>query len=503
MTEADIKKEFDQFEDYLQKIQFEQSETDLTPELRSKRRAEADKSDFAFCKIYFAQIFDDEFNAIHRHINSAVSGIHSISGSREFGKSAFGYITKLIKPICIGGTFLLGLGLRTEELSAARADILINAMLRNKKLCYDYEINVQVKSKGYYIINNVTFITFGFRDGLRNVFDENFKRFRTIIVDDLFNRISVKSEKDNEKVYDFVNVECKGQLDRNGLLLWFFNYIIEDSPGAKFAKEFPETHFNLPALNDAGETNWPESSYWTTEELIRKRDSLSYDVWMGDWMNDPIQKGNIFDKDWLRTVRFNPGQIVATITAIDPSHGQSPSACDKGMCTMAILKDGSYDILELYSRKEDWFSVFDHVLVWSVRFPKWKVLLFENDFQQWDYAAPYYAQWCESRKKHLAIVFFDSKNSKTQTYGSDKESRIMNLVFPFQKGKIRINEDITGSVDYKIWEKSYISFNKKKPADVFDATASAFIMIGRYVNLGTFKSLAQRSNKDKLFRKLQ
>ncbi len=498
-VDSKIKQLDDQFEVLLDNIYFEQIETELVPELRAERRSLADKDDFQFCKTYFPQIFHDDWNELHIRIEKAKRGIFTFSGSRYFGKSAFSYITKLLKPIAQGGLGLIGLGMRTQDDAEQRSAALVRLMLRNKKLCYDYDINVQQDRIGNYIINNKNLVTFGFREGLRNFFDDEFNRFQTIILDDLFNHISVTSEKDNAKVYNFVTAECTGQMRPDGLLIWLFNYVVDISPGKKYADEHPESHFNLPALNEAGETNWSASSIWTTEELIRKRDSLPFDVWMGDWMNDPVLRGNVFSKDWLNFIAINHQKISACLTAIDPSHGQSPSACDKGMCTFGMNSDGLYDILDLYSRKEDWFFVFDYVDEMRNRFPHWKALLFENDFSQWDFAAPYYTQWSKKNNKHLPIILFDSKDNKTQFYGSDKDSRIMNLVFPFQKGKIRINRDIIGTNDYKIWWKSYIGFNVQKPADVLDATATAFIMIGRYINIGTFKSIAKRTYKPKLF----
>jgi hypothetical protein len=487
----------EEFEHYLDTIQFEAVEKDLTPQLKAQRRKLADADDDEYCKIYFPQIFTDVFNPIHIYIKSLVQGFHTISGCRRFGKSAYGYVTRLVKPMCIGGIGLRGLGLRTQDLAEARTASLVRLIRRNKKLMYDYDINIQQDRQGDYIINYKNLKAFGYREGIRNIFDEEFNRFECIIVDDLFDRNSVKSETDNNKVYDFVTSECTGQLKPGGLLIWFFNYVAHNSPGKKYAEEHPETHFNLPALNEAGETNWP-GSYWTTQKLKELEASIPFDVWMGDYMNDPLEKGDILNIDWLSTININYIKIIASLTGVDPAHGQSPAACDKAAVTLGIEEDLEHcHITDIYIRKEGFPEFFDYLYEVRKNSKNHKAITWENDFQQWDYAAAYYTAWTRKTKQTLPLILFESKDQKTEFYGSDKESRIMNLVFPFQKGKIKISALITGTKDYKLWRAQYISFGKQKTrVDGLDATAQAYIMLPRYVSTGSFKSLGSRSFKD-------
>jgi hypothetical protein len=497
MSEKLFKQLDDDFEHYLDSVQFEATEKELTPELKAQRRKLADVDDFQFCKIYFPQIFRDSFNPLHFYIAECKTGFYTVSGCRRFGKSAFGYTTKFVKSMCIGGLGLLGLGLRTQSLAEARTASLVRLMKRNKKLMYDYDVNIQQDRIGDYIINFKNLKAFGYREGIRNIFDEEFNRFEIIIVDDLFDRNSVKSEVDNKKVYDFVTSECTGQLRPGGLIIWFFNYCSTDSPGKEYADAHPETHFNLPALNEEGKTNWPDS-FWTTEELVKLSKEIPYEVWMGDYMNDPIQKGDIFNTDWLNTINLNLIKIAASITGVDPSHGQSPAACDKAAITIGI--DAELEkcyITDIYIRKEGFPEFFDYLAMVKINTINHKAICWENDFQQWDYASAYYDNWRKKHKIYLPIILFNAKDNTSEFYGSDKESRIMNLVFPFQKGHILINALITGRHDYTVWKTQYISFGKNKTRlDGLDATASAFIMLPRYVNTGSFKSTGQRRFKD-------
>lgn len=480
-------------EDKLNSLEFEHNETEFTAAKKKERRALADKSDFDFCKIYFEQIFTDGWNGLHRKIEKAKTGVHTISGSRYFGKSAFTYVTKIVKPLAIGGGGMIGIGLRTQDLAASRSEALVRMLKRNKLLQYDYDINIQQDRSGDYIINHKQFVSFGYREGLRNYVDENFDRFEAIIIDDLFNRQTVNSEVDNEKILNFVESECTGQLNPGGLMIWLFNYITVKSPGYVYAEKHPDNHYNLPALDKNEKTNWKESSVWTTKELHKKRASLTFEVWMGDWMNSPLQKGEEFDIGWLRTINAGHKTILKTISFVDPAHGTSPQACYKSIITFSYTDQKEYVLQDIYLRKEDYNSFFNYASKLKSRFEHWQSLLFENDFAQWNVAKPYYAKWKLDNKASIAIQMFNSKDLSTEFYGADKESRIRNLILPFCTGEILINQDILGTKDYEIWLSQYIGFGKLKgKLDGLDATASAYILFPRYIATGSFKSLGKK-----------
>lgn len=483
-------------EQYLDTLVFDAKDSELTPEQAAIRRSKADNDDFEYCKIYFPSIFTEPFNDLHKYISSIKTGIHGVSGARFYGKSAFTFITKYVKPICIGGLGLIGLGMRTQKAAIKRAESLNRLIYRNKKLMYDYNIQFQQERQGDYIINNKQIVTFGKEEGLRGIVDDEFKRFQIVILDDLFNRITVTSEADNEQVYNFVTGEVSGALEDNGCCIWLFNMTSDKSPGKKYSDEHPELCFNLPALNPEGKTNWPGSKY-TEEKLEQIKNSLPFDVWMGDWMNQPILLGDIFKLDWLRPVNVNLNDIVATITAVDPSHGQSPAACYKACATLGLTRTGKTILLDIYLRREDYSFVFDYLDNIRRIFPNYKTILWENDFSQFNLAFPYYQHWVAKRGKYLPIVVYNSKDLKTHYYGSDKAGRIMNLVHPFQSGQLLINEEILNTPDYKLWQSQYLSFGKsKEKLDGLDATASAFIMLPRYVHGGSFKSLGSRYHDD-------
>ncbi len=128
------KKQDEQFEHFLDSITVDVTDSELTPDKRDKRRKKADGDNFQFCKIYFPSIFEDEWNALHLHINKLEQGFYTVSGSRKFGKSAFAYITRIVKPIALGGLGLIGLGLRNQSDSEERSAAIVRLIKRNKLL---------------------------------------------------------------------------------------------------------------------------------------------------------------------------------------------------------------------------------------------------------------------------------------------------------------------------------------------------------------------------------
>jgi hypothetical protein len=78
---------------------------------------------------------------------------------------------------------------------------------------YDYDVKVQQDKKGYYIVNNTILIASSVETGLRSIVDDDMKRIKISVNDDLYNKNSVASEYDNQKVFDFITSEIYGQME--------------------------------------------------------------------------------------------------------------------------------------------------------------------------------------------------------------------------------------------------------------------------------------------------
>ncbi len=497
-----VKEINEQFENFLDSLAISVSETELTPEKKKLRRAKADPSDSEFCKIYFPQIFNEDFNQCHRTIEKLVSGKYLITGARKIGKSAFAYVAKIIKQLSLGKIRQAGILMRTSENgSKERTASLVRLIKRNKMLLYDYDIKIEQDKKGHYIINNVALLAVSIDQVLRGLTEDEFKRFDLLVADDLFGRTTVTSEYDNKKIYDFVTSEAIGQLEDDGLFLWLANMMSHDSPASLALKDEKLIHYSFPALinkygeaDENGATCWTESKKHTTEYWNKTKSETPYDVWMGEYMDSPILVGEIFNPDWIRTVNINTINILISIAGIDPSYGKSPDSCYKSVATMSLTDKDQYILTDIYLRIEPYDQFFDYC--WQIResIPALKCFYFEDDFAQWTIAAPYYDDWVKTRGKHLPIITHSAKDLETIYYGTSKESRIMNLVHPYQTGKIRNNEAIIKNNDYKIWLAQYTGFGKlKTKLDGLDAQATAFIKLPEHLSgRGTFESVKDR-----------
>ena len=69
----------------------------------------------------------------------------------------------------------------------------------------------------------------------------------------------------------------------------------------------------------------------------------------------------------------------------------------------------------------------------------------------------------------------------------------MNLVFPHQIGMFLYDEKIMRGADWDEYRRQYLGFGKaNQKLDGLDATASAYILIFRYMESGKFKPLKER-----------
>lgn len=501
-TPKQLFKELDaNFEKFLNDILIDVKETELTPDKKAQRRAKAKKSDLDFAKIYYPKIFTLPFNAAHKHIAKLKKGNHTVSGFPMSGKTAFTFIAKAIKPLAFGNAGLVNITLRTQDVARERTYQIYRLIAYNRLIMYDYNVEFQQEQKGFYIINNSILVATSVETGLRNFVDDEFKRFRVAIWDDCYNRISASSTNDNKKTTEFITGELYRQMEPDGLCIGLGNRINDDVPIVKIAKMFPDNHFSFPVKDKNGRSNW--MAKYKSKDLVELQRKTPYDVWQGEWLDEPQTLGDVFKDSWLRGININLVQVLATITAADPAHGESPQSCFKSLATLSATSSHEVVLEDIYIRHEDYFKFFDYVDVLRSRFPRWKVLLFENDFGQWGFAKPYYEIWMEKHKGTIAIVLHLSKDSKTEFRAADKDSRIMNLVMPHQTGQFRYSELIMNGGDWELYKSQYLSFGSHgtKKLDGLDATATAYIKIFAYIETGGFKALANRTwEKVRMFR---
>jgi hypothetical protein len=500
-SKRDLQQKEERFDRFVEKLEHKATESDLTDEKKRERRqyigestTEAER-ERRWCKAYFPHIFTLPWNGAHLYISRAREGGHTVSGFRKCGKTAYAMVAKIIRPLVKGTGGMLGVNLRTQEKADTRSKMLYRMIESNRLIQHDYDVRVDQEKKGHYIINSTHLIAGSAQKGLRSFVDENFNRFKVAINDDLYDRTTVDSERDNEKIYNFVASEVDGQMEDDGLYITLGNSITEGCPINLLKEENPENHYSLPALNEEGESTWPE--YKTAEEWKEKKETTAPDVWAGDYMDDPLVLGEVMEEEWLSTVNPNLIEVTVSLTALDPARGESPSASRKGAATLALTSSDEVVMLRVYARKESWDATFNWLREAHRQAPQHSVILFENDFAQWDLAKPYYRRWRKQMGAVLPFMMITTDELVTAERGQSKFQRIMNLVEPHQNGRFRYSKKLTGTADWEKYRKQFIGFGEKDDQlNALDATATAYIKIQRF-EPGTTSSF--RSTKERTF----
>ncbi|MBN2200453.1 hypothetical protein JW777_00695, partial [bacterium] len=169
-------------------------------------------------------------------------------------------------------------------------------------------------------------------------------------------------------------------------------------------------------------------------------------------------------------------------------------SCFKAVTTLGATSTREVVHLDSFIRRCRYPELFDYVAALKERFQNWKVLLFENDFAQWEFAAPYYQKWCQDRKAVLPIVRHAASQLKTKDRSADKDSRIITLVHPHVTGQYVYDERLKGSQDLQRHLQQLYGHGKSKgKLDGPDSAATAYIMIFRWIDTGSFKPTAERA----------
>jgi hypothetical protein len=482
----------------LEKVELGSSDTDLTPEKRRARREEADASALAFANIYFPEVFTAPWSDLHRHMAGLEEGRYSISGFPKSGKSAFAFLGKLLRHIALGRGGVACVAARTDDKARAHADMLHRIIERAEVLRYDYALETIQDRSGDRIYKaeggQTRLVSASVNTGVRGTVSDTFDRIAIAVGDDLYDRESARSDVDNERVYKWITGELYRQLDTGALALVLGNAIVEGCPILQLKEAFPESHFSFPITDEDGTPNWP--AVHTKEDVEELRRDTDHEVWEGEYMERPAQKGDVFEEEWLRTVNIAVERILASVTAVDPAHGESPHACYKAAFSAGITQNREVVGLDVWLRKRPYAELFDHLAALGPQLPAHKAVLFENDFSQWSFAKPYYERWCAERGQTLPIVMHRASNLAGPGESADKEARILKLVHPHHFGQFLYHTRMTDGPDWKRYRGQLLAFGEKSEnLDGLDAAATAYVMVSRYLSRGTFESTADRARQ--------
>lgn len=151
-------------------------------------------------------------------------------------------------------------------------------------------------------------------------------------VDDLQKKQELKNDQLTHEEYEFVKEDVIPALDDDEWqLLIPQNKFHKNTITAKFEadKEINCHLSRVNALNEKGESNWPE--YKSTEKLKAKKKSMGSISWQRE-NNTPIEEGKVFNQDmirWKKRLPFNHYDFLLAYT--DPSYKNNQKSDYKAM----------------------------------------------------------------------------------------------------------------------------------------------------------------------------
>lgn len=139
-----------------------------------------------------------------------------------------------------------------------------------------------------------------------------------IVDDPIKNSEEAKSSTIKEKIIDWYESTLLTRLEPNGAIIVIqTRWALDDLTGYLLENEPDEWKvLNYPALNDKGESFFPER--FTTEQYLRIKKSMSDYWWNALYMNNPIPDGGMFFKvDAFNYLRHIPVKVIKKCRAWD------------------------------------------------------------------------------------------------------------------------------------------------------------------------------------------
>ncbi len=199
-----------------------------------------------------------------------------------------------------------------------------------------------------------------------------------IFIDDPQDKGDVKSQTVLESDQDWFFEDVINILEPDQSLRFIGTRLSPLSLLSSAAKLPGWTHLSYKAINEKGESIWPEK--WPIEALNKRRDEIGVDRFNSEFMNEPVISGNpIFRSEWFRfyepkgeTFLKDKRNGLFIITAIDPAISKRETASFTGIVTIGATLEKKPRFYILDVRHGHW-SMED----------TWKQLLMVNDrFQQ-------------------------------------------------------------------------------------------------------------------------
>lgn len=182
---------------------------------------------------------------------------------------------------------------------------------------------------------------------------DNGRRPDLIDLDDIETTETVNSKRLRKKNEAWLDADIK-PLGANALILFKQTTISPSSLMSK-CQSSPLWHGrSMPALDENGESTWPER--YTTKELCAKRDSLPSSVWLSDYQNSIIaNEATLFPvDDWkiYEDEEITPPQMIRVVIGVDLAFSAVQTSDHTAISAWG--EDRAGDIHHIYTRQGRW-----------------------------------------------------------------------------------------------------------------------------------------------------
>ena len=382
-----------------------------------------------------------------------------------------------------------------NEPSAKRLLSKIQAhLVKNKRYIQDFGTQTDAntgewKDGEFSTRDGVKFIAVGRGQSPRGLSSDDSFRPDFIVIDDLDDDELVRNPRRVRETIKWVQEALFGTLDMGrGRFAMVGNRIAKNSVLTSFIEKQGIFHTKINALDEFGEPSWIEK--YSIEEIESVRTFQGYFAFQKEYMNNPIEEGNVFQNHWIKWANMPNFEDFEQITAyIDPSFKSSSKNDYKAIAIVGTINTKFY-VIDCFVQQCSILSMVSWLYDFEEEIKKKDLYcsyFMEGNFLQDMLLDDFYE---EGLRRGVQLGVIADKRSKP-----DKFARIEGISPNFERGWCVFNEAKKNNQDFTNAIDQILSFEKgsKTHDDFPDALEGAIYILQK--NTKQLKEGAYRLGK--------
>jgi len=470
--------EMKQYQEWLILCEQIKSATPVPKENAKEKKARklVQKDDFAaFAKYYFPHYIDSEFgwfhNAAAKEIRDNKNVFAILEWPREHAKSVF---ANVMLPLFFYARGEIT-GMITVSANYDKAVTLLSDLQAefssNRRWIEDYGDLAKIgdwREGAFATSDGIGFWAFGRGQSPRGT-RKAAKRPNYAVIDDIDDKVIVRNQQRVKETVDWLLEDLYGALSIHGsrvvvagnrihkqsILAHLVGDLEPEDPKRSgifhqkvYAFEHVTTHTMADPTLKTARPAWKER--YTREQLLKKMETMGYRAARREYFHEHHEEGHVFKNEWIEYCKPKPiSKYKSIVTYTDPSFKDSKKSDYKAVITIGT--DGkNIDILDIWLRQASTGAMV------SVNYDRWEKYeshsryYMEANFMQ-DIILDEFRTEGETRGKQMPIR--GDKRKKP-----DKFSRVENLTPLYERGLVRISEDIRQTNDTQTFLQQLLGF---------------------------------------------